>query len=233
MSVHDGHRERLKARYLEHGLDNFNDINVLELLLFYAIPRADTNLIAHELLNRFGSLSGVLEASIQELQNVSGIGENSALLLSLIPQVSRRYMIDKTKPQKKINSASAAGKYFMPIFMYERDEVLYMLCLDSQKCVICCQLISRGVVNSVEANVRKMTELALRFKASSVIISHNHPRGTVKPRARTISSQRIFHVRSARSASRSTTISSSAETAFHHITNPACSARRLGKYTVM
>ena len=105
MSVHDGHRERLKARYLEHGLDNFNDINVLELLLFYAIPRADTNLIAHELLNRFGSLSGVLEASIQELQNVSGIGENSALLLSLIPQVSRRYMIDKTKPQKKINSA--------------------------------------------------------------------------------------------------------------------------------
>ena len=77
--------------------------------------------------------------------------------------------------------ASAAGKYFMPIFMYERDEVLYMLCLDSQKCVICCQLISRGVVNSVEANVRKMTELALRFKASSVIISHNHPRGTVKP----------------------------------------------------
>lgn len=147
MSVHDGHRERLKARYLEHGLDNFNDINVLELLLFYAIPRADTNLIAHELLNRFGSLSGVLEASIQELQNVSGIGENSALLLSLIPQVSRRYMIDKTKPQKKINSASAAGKYFMPIFMYERDEVLYMLCLDSQKCVICCQLISRGVVN--------------------------------------------------------------------------------------
>ena len=163
MGVHDGHRERLKARYLEHGLDNFNDINVLELLLFYAIPRADTNLIAHELLNRFGSLSGVLEASIQELQNVSGIGENSALLLSLIPQVSRRYMIDKTKPQKKINSASAAGKYFMPIFMYERDEVLYMLCLDSQKCVICCQLISRGVVNSVEANVRKMTELALRW----------------------------------------------------------------------
>ena len=68
MGVHDGHRERLKARYLEHGLDNFNDINVLELLLFYAIPRADTNLIAHELLNRFGSLSGVLEASIQELQ---------------------------------------------------------------------------------------------------------------------------------------------------------------------
>lgn len=181
MGVHDGHRERFKARYLEHGLDNFNDINVLELLLFYAIPRADTNAIAHELLDRFGSLSGVFEANVQELQEVAGIGENAALLLSLIPQVSRRYLIDKRKPQKRIDCAAAAGKYFLPIFMYERDEVLYMLCLDSQKCIICCRLISRGVVNTVEANVRKMTELALRYKASSVIISHNHPRGSVKP----------------------------------------------------
>ena len=181
MGVHDGHRERLKARYLEHGLDNFNDINALELLLFYAIPRCDTNTIAHELLDRFGSLSAVLEANIEELQEVSGIGANASLLLSLIPQVSRRYLMDKRKPLKRIDSAAAAGAYFLPLFTYERDEILYMLCLDSKKCIICCITIARGVVNSVEANVRKMTELALRNKAASVIISHNHPRGSVKP----------------------------------------------------
>ena len=81
MGVHDGHRQRMKKRFLEHGLDNFDDVNVLELLLFYAQPRQDTNAMAHALLDRFGSLSAVLEASPSELQTVSGIGGNAAALL--------------------------------------------------------------------------------------------------------------------------------------------------------
>ena len=94
MGVHDGHRSRMKERFRGHGLENFNDINALELLLFYAAPRRDTNGLAHALLERFGSFSAVLEANEQELLAVPGIGENAVTLLRLIPAVSRRYLLD-------------------------------------------------------------------------------------------------------------------------------------------
>ena len=79
MGIHDGHRQRMKKRFLDHGLDNFDDVNALELLLFYALPRQDTNALAHALLERFGSLSGVLEASAAELGSVPGVGESAAV----------------------------------------------------------------------------------------------------------------------------------------------------------
>ena len=84
MSVHDGHRQRLKERFCKEGLDNFDEHQVLELLLFYCIPRMDTNPIAHALLNRFGRLAQVLEAPVEELEKVPGIGHNAAVFLSLI-----------------------------------------------------------------------------------------------------------------------------------------------------
>ena len=90
MGIHDGHRERMKKRFLEHGLDNFDDVNALELLLFYALPRKDTNALAHALLDRFGSLAGVLDASAADLLSVDGVGESIAGLLRLIPERSRR-----------------------------------------------------------------------------------------------------------------------------------------------
>ncbi len=113
MGVHDGHRSRMKERFRGHGLENFNDINALELLLFYAAPRRDTNGMAHALLERFGSFSAVLEANEQELLAVPGIGENAVTLLRLIPEVSRRYLLDKTPSNEPIDSAEAAGHYFI------------------------------------------------------------------------------------------------------------------------
>ena len=108
MGVHDGHRERMRERFRGHGLDNFNDINALELLLFYAAPRRDTNGMAHALLEKFGSLSAVLEANEQELLTVPGIGENAVTLLRLIPAFSRRYLLDKTPSDEPVDSAAAA-----------------------------------------------------------------------------------------------------------------------------
>ena len=110
MGIHDGHRQRMKERFLGHGLDNFNDINALELLLFYAAPRRDTNALAHALLDRFGSFSAVLEADEQELLAVPGVGENAVTLLRLIPAVSRRYLLDKSPADEPVNSAEAAGR---------------------------------------------------------------------------------------------------------------------------
>lgn len=181
MGAHDGHRERLKTRFYEYGLESFNDLNSLELLLFYAIPRRDTNLIAHALLDRFETLEGVFKASKQELCEVQGIGENAAGLIMLIPQIMKKSMVSATKNIVYINNSDDAGSYFLPRFMGEEDEVAMMLCLDSQRRVIKCTEIGRGVVNSVNIDIRKIVETALKLKANSVIISHNHPDGIALP----------------------------------------------------
>ena len=105
MGVHDGHRERLRKSFLEHGLQGMHDINALELLLFYAIPRRDTNEIAHHLLERFGTLDGVFSASSEELCEVDGIGENAAALIALIPEIMKKSRLSKAKEIKQIRSS--------------------------------------------------------------------------------------------------------------------------------
>ena len=181
MGVHDGHRERMKNKLLEQGLDVFDDHIVLELLLFYSMPRKDTNPLAHELLNHFGSLEAVFEAPAEELAKINGIGENTITLLKLIPEVSRRYFIDKNKFDNILDSSKKAGEYLIARYMYERDEVVYVLCLDSKCKVICCKELFRGVANSAEISVRKIAELALAKNATSIIISHNHTSGIALP----------------------------------------------------
>ncbi|HNX99923.1 MAG TPA: DNA repair protein RadC [Oscillospiraceae bacterium] len=182
MGVHDGHRGRMKTRFLEHGLDNFDDINVLELLLFYALPRCDTNVVAHRLLDRFGSLPGVLEAPAEELARVEGVGDSAAALLRLIPQVSRRYMMEREgTAAHALSDPASAGCFFVPRFLYETDEVVYLACLDSVHRVLSCTEVGRGVVNSAEVSVRKIVELALRQNAAAVILAHNHVNGLAIP----------------------------------------------------
>ena len=181
MGVHDGHRERLRARFAEHGLDSFNELNALELLLCYAIPRRDTNEIAHRLLNAFGSLSGVFQASMQELTSVPGIGENAATLILMVPQIVKKAHVSKAKETKIIRNSTNAGNYLLPYFLDEPDEIVMMLCLDNKRAVICCREMGRGVVNCVDANIRRMVETALKVKATTVIVAHNHPNGVALP----------------------------------------------------
>ena len=114
MSIHDGHRQRLKQRFLEEGLESFTDIQVLELLLFFSVPRQDTNPIAHALLDHFGSLYQVLEAPVEELRKVKGVGDQSALLLSLMNDVARYYQVDRTMREKILPTVQACGEYLVP-----------------------------------------------------------------------------------------------------------------------
>ncbi len=181
MGVHDGHRERLRESFLEHGLSGMNDINALELLLFYAVPRRDTNTLAHALLRRFGTLDGVFAAPVEELCEVEGIGPYAASLLTLVPEIMKKSRLSRSREIRQIRSSDDAGAYLLPYFMNERDEVLYLLCLDSKRAVICCAEMGRGVVNTVDANIRRIVEKALKVKASSVIIAHNHPDGLALP----------------------------------------------------
>lgn len=181
MGVHDGHRERLRARFAEHGLESFNELNALELLLCYAIPRRDTNELAHRLLDAFGSLSGVFQASMQELTSIPGIGENAAVLILMVPQIVKKAHVSKAKETKIIRNSTDAGNYLLPYFLDEPDEIVMMLCFDNKRAVICCREMGRGVVNCVDANIRRMVETALKVKTTTVIIAHNHPNGVALP----------------------------------------------------
>lgn len=181
MGVHEGHRDRLKARFKDHGLDSFNDLNALELLLFYAIPRRDTNVLAHELLDRFGSLSGVFSAGIRELTEVPGIGENAAMLIRLVPQMMKKCRMSQVSDIRVFKGSRELGQFLLPRFMDERDEMVLIMCLDSRNALICCEVLNRGVVNAVDITVRRMIEIALKNKASSVVLAHNHPEGIAMP----------------------------------------------------
>lgn len=180
--LHTGHRKRLRMRFLKEGLDGFEDHQVLELLLFQAVPRLDTNPIAHRLMKRFGSLSAVLEADPKDLASVEGVGENAAVFLSMIPQVTRRYFYDRVRHSRMpLNTSEAAAEYLVPLMAGRSEEVFYVICLDSQLRALYPALISEGTVKDALVHPRKVAEAAVRHKAASVILAHNHPAGSVKP----------------------------------------------------
>lgn len=180
MSVHDEHRQRVKQKFRAHGLDTMHDHEVLELLLFFAIPRRDVNPIAHRLIKQFGSLYRVLEEPVEELMRVEGIGESSALMIRLCGDMIRRYQIDRMQlgqGQLPLDSTERIGKYMLPYFVGMRDEVVMLACVDNRGIVLNCQIVGRGSVCEANVSVRKIVELAMRFNASGVVLAHNHPGG--------------------------------------------------------
>ena len=181
MSIHEGHRQRLKTRFREEGLDHFEEHEVLELLLYYTIPRKDTNPIAHELMNRFGSLSQVLEARPEELAKVPGMGDAAATFLSLITSVGRYYLVNRTIQETILPSIEKCGQYLVPFFHGRRNEMVYILCLDAKCKVLCCKEMGEGSVNSAGVPIRRIVEAALGANATSVILAHNHPSGFALP----------------------------------------------------
>lgn len=179
--LHDGHRKRVKNRFLNDGLDGFEDHQVLELLLFYSIPYKDTNEIAHSLIMKYGSLSGVFEADPKDLAATIGVGENTAVLLALIPSLARRYANDKLKDKPQLKNTEIAADYIKNYFIGRTNEFFYCICLDSQLKVVFPALISEGTVKETAVFPRQVVEAVIRHNASSIILAHNHPGGVMKP----------------------------------------------------
>lgn len=186
MGIHDDHRERLRLRFINSGLRDFDEHTALELLLSYAIPRKDTNAIAHNLIKRFGSFDRVLEADSRLLCEVDGVGEYSACLIKLAYEMIGYYERCHCRLGFVASSTETVLKYASSLFAGETAEVLYALCLDTSLKLINSVELSRGSIGETSAPVRLVVETAALSKASSVILAHNHPGGYPTPSAEDI-----------------------------------------------
>ena len=144
MSIHEGHRQRLMERFHQEGLDHFDSVQVLELLLFYCIPRRDTNELAHRLLNRFGSVSRVMDASLEDLMQVPGVGRNTAVFLHLVKQAGRFYQVDSARKGAMMKDMEDCGNFLLPYFIGRQKETVFLLCLNANCNVISCREVGRA-----------------------------------------------------------------------------------------
>ena len=171
---HTGHRERMKAEFLARGLEGWSDHRVLELLLFYTIPQGDVNDLAHELVERFGSLAGVLDASVEELKKVKGGGDHTAVFLRMLPAVLGRYQGARTRLSAIINSPEEAYAWLEPYFFGARNEMVYVLCMDGKRQVLGVRKVAEGSIELAEVNTRRIAEEAIGLRAAQIYVAHNH-----------------------------------------------------------
>mgnify|MGYP000585750185 CR=1 FL=1 len=181
MPVHEGHRSRKKEQFRAHGLDAFADHEVLELLLYYAVPRQDTNPIAHRLMEKFGSLDAVFAADRAAVEEVEGIGENASTLISLMFPLMRRIRASSGAHEAILSDTEQAGAYFLDLFLGEREEKLYEACLDAKGRLLACHLVPEGDAESVQHNLRKIVAHAPKSGARSVHLDPNHPTRDAPP----------------------------------------------------
>lgn len=180
-NVHAGHRARVKERFLRFEGEGFREHELLELILFYSIPRADTNEIAHALLEEFGSIGKIAEASIDELKCVDGIGDNSAILLRNIFLLTKLYLDEEKTVSKKIDTVQKALEIARSKTMGASRELAFCIMLDSALRLIDVKMVAMGNYNEVEPVIRRVMECCVLSGASSVIFFHNHPSGDVEP----------------------------------------------------
>ncbi len=178
---HEGHRKRLRLRFETEGLESFAPHEALELLLFYAIPRGDTNVLAHRLIERFGSLDRVLDADASELTSVDGVGSNTAALLRLIPAFSQYYVRERFDKTVSIKNSEQMGSFICSRIGFINREVLAAVAFDSRRNEIAFEIIDRGFSTEAPVKLRSLVEFAVRHNAAMIVIAHNHVLGAPTP----------------------------------------------------
>ncbi len=176
-NIHDGHRDRLRVRYGKTGMDDFEAHEILEMCLTYCIPRKDVNPLAHALVARFGSFSAVLDAPVEELCTVPGIGNSTALFLKMLPDLARQYAKDKCKLDKPMDTVAKISEYLHALYCGVTVERVYLLLFDNSMRLIKTCHIEDGSVNCVHPSMRKIVECALHANAAGAVLVHNHPKG--------------------------------------------------------
>ena len=182
MTEFTGYQKRLLGHFQEQGLHALDEAHVLELLLFFADQSKTAYQLSHALLGRFGSLEKVMNAPIEVLESVLGVDQRIAVLISLMGQIARycqtQYGADASR---QLRTSKACAEYLKPFFSGQRNEKIYLLCLDSKASVICCREIEEGTVCSANVPIRKIMEIVLSLNTVSVVLAHNHPGGLPHP----------------------------------------------------
>ncbi len=189
---HEGHRQRMKERFLNEGLSHFSGHEVLEMLLYYAIPYRDTNDLGHTLEDSFGSLTKVLEADYQDLIKVDGVTPHIATLITLCGQVARRYQREQYAFVKPMYKSDEFGRYLLPWFSGQKDESVVLMSMDNRYKVLNTTRVFTGSVNSTQFSMRGAVQQVLRDNATMVVMAHNHPNGHALPSNADIETTRRF-----------------------------------------
>lgn len=179
--IHRGHRERMRQRFLKEGGEGFHDHELLEMLLYYAVPRGDTNPLAHKIIKEFGSLLNLIQAEPVDISRLCGVGKNTAILISLQKEISKRCIQARWRDRPVLNSLSKATEYCISLMAYKNKETFYAICLDNKRRVINTVQITEGTISVATIHPRTVVETVLKLQASSVILTHNHPNGACKP----------------------------------------------------
>ena len=177
-----GHRERMKTKYSERGDSAFYDYQLLEMLLFYSIPRRDTKPMAKDLLKKFGSLSNLQRASIEQITSVKGIGEETARLIKLSGDIYERALDGKSR-ETIISGASQAGEHFRKLLENERSAKFAIMLLNNGGKLQFCDIIGDGSPETREVPIMKIAELISTHRATTALIAHNHPKRSAEPSA--------------------------------------------------
>lgn len=180
-NIHKGHRKRLFESYCSAGLSGLSQIQMLELVLTFAIVRRDVNTLAHTLLDRFGGLHNVLETPLPVLQQVEGMTRRAAVLLHLIPELWAEYDLDRSRCGAAYDSLESLSRLLLPRFRGAREECAWLLCMDAKYKYLDCRQICTGSVNSVSLSVRRVVETAMAVNASIAVLAHNHVSGIALP----------------------------------------------------
>ena len=191
----EGHRERLRQRFVNEQIDDLPEYVVLEMMLQGVIARRDTCELARTLIKSFGSIAQVIDAPIEELVKIPGMGKAAAFHLKLIPKFYRRYALSKWDKTLIFHDSELAGRYLADKFIGYTTEAVFMICMDVNCRMLQCVKVFEGNVNAVEVSVRTVVEVALKFNSSRVIIAHNHLGGNALPSAGDISTtQKLYEV---------------------------------------
>jgi DNA repair protein RadC len=176
-----GHRQRLRNRFLERGLEGFTDAEVLELLLSFGTPRSDCKDPARSALQHFGSLAAVLEASLPALQEIKGIGPKNGFAVHFIQAMARRFLKERLRGKRYLHSSNEVRDYLLHSMRGLKKEVLTVIYLDSSHAILNTETVAEGTINVNTVYPRELVKKALQENASALIIAHNHPSGSLDP----------------------------------------------------
>lgn len=179
-SVHSGHRSRMRKRFIDYGGESFETHEILEMLLYYSYPRVDTNPIAHDLLEKFGSLSNLIDSPYNALTE-AGMTENAAMFIKLMPELFVRYADDRFRRDNEKLTVKNIQELLLTKYIGKTNEAVYLLLLNSKYQELFGSFISEGTHSHAEINVLKICEYAVRYKARYAVIAHNHPSGILVP----------------------------------------------------